>query len=487
MSNKQKLILKDLKGVNALLMLLSVQVATVKDENVRTYLIGLVEYLTHNLLKFEQTIQEDGQVRIDFTTTDKDQQGNNSREIILKMFEEEISLILAMRQLIGQGEEFMDELLKAQKDFDKDLKLKELELEKRKKDLEKREKALAKKEKAKENTQIALHTVSQFFGDNKQLNMFSDNRIEAFSRATGLSLTNRPTNYGVVLNQAQERVFFGILKAFSDTNYKGDELKKTGNALGDVYSLTQTSKETLVINDNAPYKNIDAIPVVKLTQAEIIKLSGYGRTYSEKTDVTNAISFLGTNQFCFYWLRAKMDQKGKIVKDKNGEYLKEEVMEVGTLFRIKYVKEEGTDKIEYYEISPSAPLIDQVKKHFLLVPNNWREQVKEITGNRASSYTYNLLLWLRKEYEQIRKYNKYGGKNRKPKPFKISISWEDMATALKMPESMYKRNRVPTMKIIKKAYSVAIELGYLVKVEDNGATDILYLNESYYPKPGELV
>jgi hypothetical protein len=487
MSNKQKLILKDLKGVNALLMLLTVQVATVKDENVRTYLIGLVEYLTHNLLKFETTIQEDGQVKVDFTTTDKDEQGNNSREIILKMFEEEIAVILAMRQLIGQGEEFMDELLKAQKDYDKDLKLKELELEKRKKDLEKREKALAKKEKAKENTQIALHTVSQFFGDNKQLNMFSDNRIEAFSRATGLSLNNRPTNYGVVLNQAQERVFFGILKAFSDTNYKGDELKKTGNALGDVYSLTQTSKETLVINDNAPYKNIDAIPVVKLTQAEIIKLSGYGRTYSEKTDVTNAITFLGENQFCFYWLRAKMDQKGKIVKDKNGEYLKEEVMEVGTLFRIKYVKEEGTDKIEYYEISPSAPLIDQVKKHFLLVPKNWREQVKEITGNRASSYIYNLLLWLRKEYEQIRKYNKYGGKNRKPKPFKISISWEDMATALKMPESMYKRNRVPTMKIIKKAYSVAIELGYLVKVEDNGATDILYLNESYYPKPGELV
>ena len=62
-----------------------------------------------------------------------------------------------------------------------------------------------------------------------------------------------------------------------------------------------------------------------------------------------------------------------------------------------------------------------------------------------------------------------------------------MAIALKMPESMYKRNRPRSYKIIQEAYSVAIKLGYLVGVENNGATDILYLNESYYPKPGELV
>ena len=162
-------------------------------------------------------------------------------------------------------------------------------------------------------------------------------------------------------------------------------------------------------------------------------------------------------------------------------------MEVGTLFRVKYVKEQGTDKLDYYEISPTATLLDQVNNHFLLVPNNWREEVKQITGNRASSYTYKLLLWLRREFEQIRRYNKGGGKKRKPKPFKITISWEEMAVALKMPKSMYKANRKRAIKIIQDAYFVAQELGYLVKVEDNGATDTLYLNEDYYPKPGELV
>jgi hypothetical protein len=122
-----------------------------------------------------------------------------------------------------------------------------------------------------------------------------------------------------------------------------------------------------------------------------------------------------------------------------------------------------------------------------MVPNNWREDVEQIIGKRASSYTYEFLLWLRLQYEQIRRYNKNGGKDRKPKPFTLSKSWEEVAIALKMPVTMYKRNRKKASAIIQDAYSVAIKLGYLIKVDNNGATDILYLNESYYPKSGELV
>lgn len=338
------------------------------------------------------------------------------------------------------------------------------------------------------HTKIAIHTVSQFYADNKQFSLFSDEKIDAFKDATGLNLTNRPTNYGVVLNQAQRRVFDGILKAFTDTNYKGDEQKDKATALREVYSDTETSAKTLVKGDNAPYKNIDTIPVVKLTQAQIIDLSGYdlkAQKQSDKQHVVEALSFLATNQFCFYWIRLKTEN-GKPVKDKRGVFVKEEVMEVGTLLRIKTVRD-GTGLLQYYEIHPSAPLLDQVNNYFLLVPHNWRDEVKQLTGKRASSYTYELLFWLRVQYEQIRRYNKGGGKNRKPKPFKISKSWEDVAITLEMPESVYKGKRKRAINIIQEAYSVAVKLGYLVKVENNGATDILYLNESYYPKPGELV
>jgi hypothetical protein len=338
------------------------------------------------------------------------------------------------------------------------------------------------------HTKMAIHAITQLYGDNQQLSLFSDEKIDAFKDATGLSLTNRPTNYGVVLNQAQRKVFEGILKAFTDSNYKGDKEIDRNTALKELYSNTPTSAKTLVNGDNAPYRNIDKIPVVKLTQAQIIELSGYdlkSQRQGDKQDVIEALQFLATNQFCFYWVRLKT-LSGKPVKDKNGDFVKEEVMEVGTLLRIKTVRDQA-GLLQYYEIHPSAPLLDQVSSYFLLVPYNWREEVKQLTGKRASSYTYELLLWLRLQYEHIRRFNKGGGKNRKAKPFKISKSWEDVAIALKMPETMYKANRKRALKIIQEAYSVAIKLGYLVRVENNGATDILYLNESYYPKPGELV
>lgn len=343
---------------------------------------------------------------------------------------------------------------------------------------------LFKKEEKKSHIKISIHTITQLFGDNKQLSLFSDEKINHFKDSTGLNLTNRPNSYGVVLNQAQRKVLEGILKAFTDTNYKGDEVKNRATALKEVYSDSETSAKTLVEGESAPYKNIEAIPVIKITQAEVIELSGYSKRQGDKQHVIEALSFLATNQFCFYWIRLKTEN-GKPVKDKSGDYVKEEVMEVGTLLRIKTVRDQ-TGLLQYYEIHPSAPLLDQINNYFLLVPNNWRDEVKEITGKRASRYTYEFLMWLRLQHEQIRRFNKNGGKKRKPKPFKISRSWEDIAIALKMPESMYKRNRPKSKKIIQEAFSVAIKLGYLDKVENNGATDVLFLNESHYPKPGKL-
>ncbi len=335
-------------------------------------------------------------------------------------------------------------------------------------------------------TRIAMHTVTQLFGDSKQLSLFSDSKIEDFTSSTGLIINNRPESYGMVLNQSQRRVLDGILKAFSDTNYTGDDQIERREALKEIYKDTRSSALTLIEGEGAPYRNIDTIPLVRLTQAQIIELSGYdlkAQNQSDKQHVTEAISFLATKQFCFYWLRSKTEN-GQIVKDKSGKYIKEEVMEVGTLFRIKTIRNEAGE-LQYYEISPSAPLLDQVNSYFLLFPNNWREEVRALTGKRASRYTYEFLFWLRVQYEQIRRYNTYRGK-RKPKPFKITKRWEDIAIALKMPETMYKANRKQAAKRIQDAYSVAIKLGYLKKVENNGATDTLFLNENYYPKPGEL-
>lgn len=334
-------------------------------------------------------------------------------------------------------------------------------------------------------TKFSLHAVSQFYGNNKQLSLFSDEKIEEFSQATGINIEEKLDSYGAVLNQAQMRVYEGIARAFTDTNYRGDEQIDKTASLRDVYKFNNKVEETLIAGSNAPYKNIDKIPVLRLTQAEIIRLSGYDlkrQRQGDKQDVIEALYFLGTKQFCFYWKRLKT-VNGKPVKDKNGDFIKEEVMEVGSIFRIKTVRNESGE-LQYYEIHPSAPIIDQIDNYFLLIPVDWREDVKRLTGIKASRYTYEFLTYLREQFEQIRRYN---SKRKNKKQFILKRSWEDIAVTLKMPESVYKANRKTAIKLIQNSYDIAIKLGYLLKVENNGAVDVLYLNEDYYPQPGELV
>jgi hypothetical protein len=62
----------------------------------------------------------------------------------------------------------------------------------------------------------------------------------------------------------------------------------------------------------------------------------------------------------------------------------------------------------------------------------------------------------------------------------------DIALALKMPESIYKRKIKIALQIIEDAITIALRLGYLTKVEMNGEEYNLYLNEDFYPKPGQL-
>jgi len=350
-----------------------------------------------------------------------------------------------------------------------------------------KKKAQEIKEK-KPQTKYSIHLINQRFDQAKQLKIFSDrkieeelnNQLEALIESKGVEI-NKLERFGLVLNQTELRVLEGILQGFTNTDYSGDiEIEKQ--------RYVETTKHPLD-KINRAYSNIDKIPVTRLTQAELISLAGYDlskQRQGDKNDVTEALTVLGSKQFGFYWDRL-VYHNGKPAKDERGKYIKEGVTEVGSILRVRYVRNEA-QQLLYYEIHPSAVILDQIDSryggnYFLLVPNNWREEVKQLTGNRESSYTYEFLIWLRLQFEQIRRHN---SQKRKLKPFNISQSWEEIAIALRMPPTLYKRNRKRANKIIQDAYSVAIKLGYLIKVINNGATDTLYLNEGFYPKPGEL-
>lgn len=305
---------------------------------------------------------------------------------------------------------------------------------------------------------IGLHAANQFFNNPKL--------PASIKEITGSE------QFGVVLTKTQNQVFEGILKAFTNTNYKGDESL-------DPNAYSRTVHE--IDSRHPSYENIDRIPIIRLTQAEIIELSGLPR--DRKKEVVSALKFLHETHFNFYWERLKYDKKGKPIKGKNGDWSKEEVYTSGALFYIKNIKENKVTK--YYEISPSAVLLDQVSAEyggnfFLRKDEKWADEVKQQIGPGVSNYTYVFLSYLRTQYEMIRRHNKY---KKQKRPFEIAKTWEEIAYIIKMPESIYKRKKERAEKLVKDAYTAAVKLGYLSKVEMNGNLYKLYLNTEYYPKP----
>ena len=66
------------------------------------------------------------------------------------------------------------------------------------------------------------------------------------------------------------------------------------------------------------------------------------------------------------------------------------------------------------------------------------------------------------------------------KDCKIICEWEEIAIALKMPESVYRRKKERALKILDDAYIVAKDLGYLLSYSREGNIDTLILNEQKY-------
>ena len=348
-----------------------------------------------------------------------------------------------------------------------------------------------KKKRPEGEFNMGMHTVKQFYNNLSILTLFSeagsfDKKIDDYINNTGIRIKDKKPGLPG-LNITEALVLQGILTEFSNTKYMGTR-QVTKEAEFKERGIIKNNDSVKIMETT--YRNINQIPVLELTQADVIRLSGYESTMGEKQDVIKALESLGETQYVFFWKRLAKDEKGIPLMDKNGDYKKELVMEVGTYFRIKHIFQDNTNILKHYEISPSAVILDQVNDtyggtYYLTIPKKWDEEIKKLTGRRATPYTYNFLLWLRMKYEEIRRHNSHP-RTKIKKPFVIKYRWEDIAIILNMPESMYKLNRKRAREIIEKAYTIATRLGYLLRVENDVAVDVLYLNEEFFPQGREL-
>jgi len=331
-------------------------------------------------------------------------------------------------------------------------------------------KSLDTNEKEKEHpTAIGLYSVKNLLGHENQLSLFDRDQIQDFGKTYGIQVQDNIDRFGIDLTDIQSRVMEGILRGFSLTDYKGNMASK---------EKADLIREKYAFGDlPAIYKNIKIIPCLRATQAEIIKWAGMNtNSIAERERLVDALNHLATTQYCFYYDRIAVDKNGNPEKGSDGKWKQQEVVAVSTLFEIKEIRNKSSGAIEYYEITPSAIFLDQRESNFMLIPHNWREDVKAIVGSKkTSSYTFRFLLFLRYQHELMRRSNHEEGKQ-----FKIISSWEDVAIAIKMPESVYKRKKERALKILDEAFYVAKEAGYLLSYDRDGSVVTLILNGPKY-------
>jgi len=330
------------------------------------------------------------------------------------------------------------------------------------------------------NFAMSIHSVTNIYSRPDTYSLFSDpeETANSYSKQYGIGILNHINKAGIDLNDFQFKVFEGILKAFKHSageGYKGNIPAKEKKEL-----IGEGKYDTLP----SIYNNIINIPRVRLNQSELFELTGIKEnSIAERERVIEALNYLGSIQFLFSYKRLSYDDKGKPEMNIKGEYKKEEVTAIDTLFTIKTVRDTETNIFKYYEIEPTATLLDQADNYFLLIPHHWREEVKQIMGGKeVSSYTMRFLLWLRLQFEEKRR--------KHFKTFEIKMDWEGIAKTLNMPYTIYKRNKKRANTILLTAYNTAVETGYLISYKREPHIDILTLNESKYftpAKPDEKV
>ena len=326
---------------------------------------------------------------------------------------------------------------------------------------------------------VSKHFINQMLCYDKEEIGEISVKAEALANKTGVYLEKKIKSKGLILNSTQWKVLGAILKELTDTNYKGHKLMSTYEALNDkdlppIYPADKTGA-FLYGSENSPYKNITAIPRLLITQSNLIRLAGYDpRKQSHRQNVVEALDYLRTHQCYFYWKRLKY-KDGKPVKNKDGEYVFEYVEELATVLRVNKITD-NKRKLDYYEIEPSACLLDQHDKYFLLIPKELLDNIDKKIKRKPSFYTILFLIWLYNEADNMRRYKK------KDK----TVSLEELAIILNMPESLYKKKKKDAERKIQEAIITASSLGYIKNISMDDGTLTFYFNKDFYPAPGKL-
>jgi hypothetical protein len=328
---------------------------------------------------------------------------------------------------------------------------------------------------------------------------------EDYAQKTGIALQdkkkNELTKYGIELTEWQDKAVKAISQAFTATDYKGNT--------DSIYADELLPKADALTADIPAFKNIDKLPRIRLTQAQYLELCGVDKEkQSDKQNALEALNFLGTEQFVFWWQRLIMEKitysdktgkkrtKKQEARHADGTPQLEDVTAIGTLYYIKRVNHKDIDTLNYYEIAPSPVMLDRLNERygdsadFLIYPYKLEREIQQTTGKRLKKLEAKFMLWLTWKYEEQRKYRltlaRHGNEAALSKlperPEKVEIDWKGLAIELNVPDSQLKKKQKTVYKRLESAYIIAQKAGFLkeYKLEKDGTIKLFFNSAAYF-------
>ena len=312
---------------------------------------------------------------------------------------------------------------------------------------------------------MSLYSVKNLLGEQNQLTLF-DSYVDSLEKSFEPLIRGTVGRVGIDITEYQCRVLEGILKGFTQTSYKGN----VNHVSRDAYL-----KEKEDVNLSNMCKYLKTIPKLRITQSELLRYLGIERnSIASISRAIEALHELNDRHYSFFYERKALDGSGNQILDKQGKPLIEEVTGRGPLITVLEVNHQGSNRVDYYEIIPNPIFLDQRETYCMLIPSNWRDEVQALVGKKkTSSYTFMFLIFLRYAFELIIR-------KRNQDSYELRFEPEEIASILKISDSVIKRNKKRMFSILENAYETAKRLGYLEDYDMGQYLHVLKLNEDKY-------
>lgn len=337
------------------------------------------------------------------------------------------------------------------------------------------------------------------------------------SLAMGINLDESqvPAKIGFdISTESQRKLLFGVLRMMSETNYKGtyqvpneQVLNPSGRGNKSVEAMTKGYKVASGAEFGGAYENIPLTPVLKMNDRDLMRLSGFNpdSDYDVKNFRRAKEDLCFKQNFVMYKRYARND-KGQVIREKNGKTKFELVSTFSSVLNLKSISDPQTLQPLYNEISLAPVFLDEISReygsvregYFLLIPSDCSREITETyrrlfprKDRQVPSVIHSLCWWFRlrvqdrlnKERNPLTKYNRRKNPSSDNIDNVLRIGFLDLCRQLDYGEKSIKKNRRRNFRNLTDGIEVALELGYLTGFSYDEPTDefTFYLNLDYYP------